>query len=203
MKEQQTMMNKILAEQMEQKAKYEEIINKNNELLEKQSSLQDKLSIMQSKAYGFDAAKKFDLYKGNQQRNLNANDQYDPLRHKLKTQQDHQQGYNFWERDNKINHANRLDDLSREKDLWVNNQDKNVHKLVNDIDKSSKNNSNNVGGNFGSNNYYGSTNANANKGGIANSGNMGKYSNMILNNNPTNQGNLNKSKDYGGYSKKY
>jgi len=207
MKKQQEMMNKMVNEQMEQKVQYEKLLKRNNELLDKESELQDKLAVMQSKAYGFDAAQKVDLYKSNQKRNFNTYDQHDPLRHKIDTQMDHQPGYNFWEKENKIGHSTRLDDLAKEKDLWVNNQDKNVHKLVNDIDRSGKIN-NNVGGNYGSNsnsnNYYGGTNLNSNKNvnpnvnPNANSGGMGKYTGMILNNNQNQLNNsVNKSNTYG------
>ena len=206
MKQQQEFVNKTINEQIEQRLKYEEILKQNNELLAKQATLQDQLSNLQSKAYGFDAAKKFDLYKSNQQKNINAHEQHDPLRHKLDTQFEHQQGYNFWEKENKIGHSTKLDDLAKEKGLWVNNQDGNVHKLLNDIDRTGKANNNNVGGTYGSN--YAGTGAGLglnNK----NSGSMSKYSPMILNNNnqnlvnnnqlnnSLNKGNQNNQNTYG------
>lgn len=207
MKKQQELVNKAILESMEQKVLYEQLLRQNNALLEKQSSLQDQISIVQSKAYGFDTAKKFDLYKGNQNRQHNINaygqhDHNDPLRNKLDTQAENQQGYNFWEKENKIGHSTRLDDLGKEKDLWVNQQDKNVHKLVNDIDRTKGNNY--VGGNYGT---YGGTNVN--KSVNVNPNSMGKYSNMILNNNPKeNQLNnsYNKGKDNtinNTYARKY
>jgi hypothetical protein len=139
-----------------------------NDLLEQNAEQEDKIRVLRSKAYGYDIAKKFEIHQ-NKLKNEN-----EKKAHKLI--EDEKLAYNFWERENMMQMKNptKLDDLSKNKQLWINNPTSNIEKLMYDIDTNKvKSNSNII------QSPYGNIKSKENNLGS----NMRKYSPMILNNN--------------------
>jgi hypothetical protein len=102
----------------------EEERQKNKKLEELNSIQMDNIDVLKSKAYGYDIAKKYETYKkdGNSKR-----------------QDDNPLEYNIWERENPIynKQTSKLEDLAKEKKLWISNHENSINKLINNIEHSS------------------------------------------------------------------
>jgi hypothetical protein len=132
---------------------------KNADLL--QGSLVNKeveMSKLKSKAYGYDINKKLEY----QQQRLK------PYGNAIHIDDD-----NLWESDGRVVGGSiKLDQLSKEKQLWIGNPSQNIDKLVNDMDKNYKANEEiNVNSNYGQGGNYYNNNINSN---------LRKYSPLIL-----------------------
>jgi hypothetical protein len=136
----------------------------NDKILDINSEQEQEIKLLKAKAYGYDIAKKYDIYKhkiNNENKNI-----IDPNKHRLV--EDENLAYNFWERENlaQMKNPSKLDDLAKERQLWIANSSKNIDKLVNKTESRDKDHM--------YNNPYGNRNN-----GI--STNMRKVSPMILN----------------------
>jgi hypothetical protein len=109
-------------------SKKEQIIQeeqeKNKKLEDTNAIHADNINLLKSKAFGYDIAKKYETYK----KGGNA-----------KRQDDNPLEYNVWERENPIynKQSSRLDELAKEKKLWISNHDSSINKLINNIEQSS------------------------------------------------------------------
>lgn len=164
--EEQIMMKNLAIELAKQKE---------NELIEHNSILEDKVKSLKSKAYGYDIAKKFEIHQNKINNDKKLNNQIDPNRHKAV--EDDNLAYNLWERENNnhLRNPSKLEDLTKQKQLWIGNSASNIEKLMFDINaKSMKNNNSNI---ITSINSGDTKNIDSNL-----NSNMRKYSPMILNN---------------------
>jgi hypothetical protein len=105
---------------------------KEEKLLEKNSELENNYNSLQSRAYGYDIAKKFELHqkKINQEKNnkvLNENDRL---------------ALNFWEKENLKNNKvqTKLEDLTKQNALWIGNPSSNIDKLMREVSNPYNNN---------------------------------------------------------------
>lgn len=138
---------------------------KENQLNEINSSLEENLRIFKSKAYGYDIAKKFEIY----QNKLN-NEKFNKMNidpNKNKNIEDEYLAFSLWEKqyNKNISYPTKLDDIARHNGLWIGNSQSNVEKLLYEIDSSNKREK------YSYNNSNTSINTN-----------MRKYSPMIINN---------------------
>jgi hypothetical protein len=131
--------------------------------METNSVLKNKVDDYKSKAYGYDISKKFEIHQNKLNNEKKANNQIDPNRNKAI--EDNVLAYNLWEKQNIASQRNpsKLEDLTRQNQLWIGNSSNNIEKLVYDIN---------------SNNLSNMENWNKN---ILHS-NMRKYSPYVLNN---------------------
>jgi chromosome segregation ATPase len=140
--------------------------NKEDKLNEDNAVLQEKFKNLESKAYGYDIAKKFEMH----QNKLNTQKRYpniiDP--NKYRAIEDDHLANNFWEREKLTSNKSpsKLDDLAKQKGLWIGNSSSNIEKLMNDVNISKRNEVN-----LNMAKYSDSINTN-----------MRKFSPMILNN---------------------
>jgi chromosome segregation ATPase len=140
--------------------------NKEDKLNEDNAILQEKFKNLESKAYGYDIAKKFETH----QNKLNTQKRYpniiDP--NKYRAIEDDHLANNFWEREKLTSNKSpsKLDDLAKQKGLWIGNSSSNIEKLMNDVNISKRNEVN-----LNMAKYSDSINTN-----------MRKFSPMILNN---------------------
>lgn len=139
---------------------------KEDKLNEDNALLQEKFKNLESKAFGYDIAKKFEIH----QNKLNTQKKYPNLvdPNKYRAIEDNQLANNFWEREklNLNNSPSKLDDMAKQKGLWIGNSSSNIEKLMNDVNISKKNEIN-----LNMAKYSESINTN-----------MRKFSPMILNN---------------------
>lgn len=139
---------------------------KEDKLNEDNALLQEKFKNLESKAFGYDIAKKFEIH----QNKLNTQKKYPNLvdPNKYRAIEDNQLANNFWEREKLTlnNSPSKLDDMAKQKGLWIGNSSSNIEKLMNDVNISKKNEIN-----LNMAKYSESINTN-----------MRKFSPMILNN---------------------
>jgi hypothetical protein len=139
---------------------------KEDKLNEDNALLQEKFKNLESKAFGYDIAKKFEIH----QNKLNTQKKYPNLvdPNKYRAIEDDQLANNFWEREKlTLNKSpSKLDDMAKQKGLWIGNSSSNIEKLMNDVNISKKNEIN-----LNMAKYSESINTN-----------MRKFSPMILNN---------------------
>lgn len=139
---------------------------KEDKLNEDNVLLQEKFKNLESKAFGYDIAKKFEIH----QNKLNTQKKYPNLvdPNKYRAIEDDQLANNFWEREKlTLNKSpSKLDDMAKQKGLWIGNSSSNIEKLMNDVNISKKNEIN-----LNMAKYSESINTN-----------MRKFSPMILNN---------------------
>jgi hypothetical protein len=139
---------------------------KEDKLNEDNALLQEKFKNLESKAFGYDIAKKFEIH----QNKLNTQKKYPNLvdPNKYRAIEDDQLANNFWEREKlTLNKSpSKLDDMAKQKGLWIGNSSSNIDKLMNDVNISKKNEIN-----LNMAKYSESINTN-----------MRKFSPMILNN---------------------
>lgn len=111
---------------------------KEDKLNEDNSLLQEKFKNLESKAYGYDIAKKFEIH----QKKLNTQKKYPNLvdPNKYRAIEDDHLANNFWEREKlSLNKSpSKLDDMAKQKGLWIGNSSSNIEKLMNDVNISKK-----------------------------------------------------------------
>lgn len=165
-------LKKMQEDLMRKQLELEQERKKNNELLEANAVQDDKIKVLKSKAYGFDIAKKFEIHQ-NKINNDNKHNKIDPNRGKYI--EDKNLAYNFWERENiaEMRNPSKLDELSKQKQLWIGNPIGTIEKLMNDIESKNRKNEHT------SNNPYGNNRTNNNN---SLNSNMRKYSPLILTN---------------------
>ncbi len=188
-------IKKLENEVVEQRISLEELKKAEGEHLLQISTLQDQIRILKTKVFGYDIAKKYEYYKEHESSN-------GPSAHI----QDENLAYSMWEKENygERKAPTKLNKLENEKQMWIANPQNNINKLENDVKlANSYKAGNNFGinndednglwtktpeqaknrnGNNGFNNYgagYRRYDAGNNQGNV---GNMGRYSNMIINN---------------------
>ena len=167
--EQDEFIRKLQEEMLSMKLSLNITRNKENELNEQNSILEEKLKKLKSEAYGFDIAKKFEMHQNKKNNEKKYLGHIDPNRNKAI--EDNHLAYNLWERENITNpkYPSKLEDLTKQKGLWIGNSASSIDKLMYDIDYSEKKPENNLMGN--NNRYQNSLNTN-----------MRKISPMILSN---------------------
>jgi len=114
---------KILSEEKKQTNRsHQEFIKDNN-------ALEEKLKSLQSRAYGYDIAKKFEMY---QNKLNNERESIVVKANKFNSLDSEQMAYNFWEKESNGNskHLTKLEDLTKQKDLWIGNPFSNVDKFM-------------------------------------------------------------------------
>ena len=124
-----------------------ELLETNNDIMRINQLQEEHIQKLKSKAYGYDIASKFEAYKTKQKTV--------PEDNKI-IENDHM-SYNFWEKEN-INHlkqSTRLDDMVKEKEMWIGNSNLNLEKLKRNVNNYSTNNYND----YKSNNPYGNVNS--------------------------------------------
>ena len=124
-----------------------ELLETNNEIMRINQLQEEHIQKLKSKAYGYDIASKFEAYKTKQKTV--------PEDNKI-IENDHM-SYNFWEKEN-INHlkqSTRLDDMVKEKEMWIGNSNLNLEKLKRNVNNYSTNNYND----YKSSNPYGNVNS--------------------------------------------
>lgn len=134
-------------------------MHKNTDIL--QGSLINKeaeMNKLKSKAYGYDINKKLE-YQQQRVKPYGNNANY----------MDDDNG--LWDNEGRQGNNMRLDQLAKEKQLWIGNPSQNIDKLVNDMDKNYKSNYDEINSNNPPNNYYSNNNINSN---------LRKYSPLIL-----------------------
>jgi hypothetical protein len=141
---------------------------KESELLETNAVLEDNVKVLKSKAYGYDISKKFEIYQNKIHNEKKVHNQVDPNRNK--PIEDDNLAYNLWERESgrNLRMPSKLEDLSKQKQLWIGNSTSNIEKFIYDLDASQKQNYSNT---------YNMNNMNNNQ----LSTNMRKFSPMIMN----------------------
>jgi len=145
---------------------------KNSDLL--QGSLNTKeveMNKLKAKAYGYDINKKLE-YQQQRVKPYGASHYVDD------------DNNNLWENDNNLNGNMKLDQLAKERQMWIGNPSLNIDKLINNMDKSHKNHpSNEDASNHHSGHYYNNNNnynnPSSNPSSNLNS-NLRKYSPLIL-----------------------
>lgn len=122
LKDKSNYIKKLEEEIRNQKLMIEQLNSKNNKLHETNSKQHETIELLKSKAFGYDIAKKFEIYKnkeGNVLQSSNRNMNEDP---KL--------GYEIWERENVYDKVSgKLNDLTKEKQLWIGNLENNLDKI--------------------------------------------------------------------------
>jgi hypothetical protein len=100
---------------------------KNSKLNEANTVFNDNIDVLKSKAYGYDIAKKYEQHR----KNINLNESS-----KFKQLDSDKMAYNYWERENynDVKNPTRLEELAKEKQLWISNPSGNINKLISDID---------------------------------------------------------------------
>jgi len=215
---------------MNEREKFQGSSKKNVELQEEILALKDKLSVYQARAYGFDVAKKFEIYNRNHYKNSlntgttsNANtinavntgntgntvntktnivkskeENFDPFKNYIESGGNEK---NYWDKEKEANiykdqkTSSALDELARQKGLWINYPTRNITKLVSDIDYSTKNNKLKEG-------YYYPNQSTMNN--MSNINNMNSMSNSNLNNSTNIGSNVNNSNNWSNdYNNEY
>jgi chromosome segregation ATPase len=117
-------LSKLQSDLNDKECQIEEERQKNKKLEEINSIHSDNINVLKSKAFGYDIAKKYETYKNDSSA---KRQDHNPLE------------YNIWERENPvyIKQMSRLDDLAKEKKLWISNHENSINKLINDIQHSS------------------------------------------------------------------
>ena len=156
---------------------------KNSDLL--QGSLTQKeveMTKLKAKAYGYDINKKLEY----QQQRVKP---YGNTGH-------YNEGDDgLWENENKINSNLKLDQLAKDKQLWIGNPTQNIDKLMNDMDKNHVGNNSNYDENVNHpGGYYNNISSNSNL-----NSNLRKYSPLILD---QQQQQINNKQNYS-YKNKY
>lgn len=106
--------------------------NKENELMDINGGLLEKINKLESKAYGYDIAKKFEMHQ-NKKNNEKRYQMSDP--NSSKANEDNYLANNFWNRESDSNkQPSKLDDINKKVGLWVGNSSTNIDKLVSDVE---------------------------------------------------------------------
>ncbi len=113
--------------------------NKENDLLNINNGLQEKINKLESKAYGYDIAKKFEMH----QNKKNNEKKYQMADANInKANEDNNFANNFWYRESN-KQPSKLEDINKKVGLWVGNSSTNIDKLVTDVENINMRHSNN------------------------------------------------------------
>jgi hypothetical protein len=125
-KDRETYIKKLEDELNKRTLQIEILKYKENELHTTNSELAEDLNRMKSKAYGYDIAKKFEIHK-----NKTANA-------KNKNYEDDTRAYDLWEKNYPTNTKpyTKLEELTKQNQMWIGDSSANIAKLLNEIDKS-------------------------------------------------------------------
>lgn len=173
-KERDDYVNRLEGEIVRQRLELEQAKKTENDNIVKISTLEDQIRILKSKAFGFDISKKYEYYKdktgGNQAGNI----------------EDENLAYAMWEKENYDSRKapSSLNKLEQSNNMWISNSNKNIDKVVYDVDVA--NSMNGIGG-VGAANGNGTINSvwgrRNNQQNSSIGTNMRKFTPMIMSNN--------------------
>ena len=109
---------------------------KENELLEQNSILEDQIRVLKSKAYGYDIAKKFEIYQNKIHNERAYNNTIDPNRNK--SIENENLAYSIWEKQysQNIKHPTKLDEIAKTNGLWIENSASNIERFLYEVNSS-------------------------------------------------------------------